>query len=204
MTTMSTHGNGTAPQHGLAQARGHLDAATRALATAAPGPHELHAIVDGAMRTCTALADFVATLLTQVPAALDGYGGPDRHLLRELEYDLRAMHGCLTTAPLLLAPARDDLHTLTASVTETVPAGDAGDADHTEETRMFDETFDKAPTHDVAAQQQPAYPDHDDDPASGPGTVVDDGAADVLEADPADVSDQHRPAPVLADDEPWP
>lgn len=107
------------------------------------------------------------------------------------------MRGCLTTAPLLLAPARDDLHALTASVTDAVPAGDADRTDHSQEIRMFDQ----APAHDIAAQQQLAYPDQDDDPATDLGAAVDNAAADVLEAD---VADQHRPAPVLANGEPWP
>jgi hypothetical protein len=164
---MRNHGhNGATPSWGLDLARRHLDEAARALATAVPPPGELHAIVDGAMQVSTALAEVVDTLIRQAPAALDGHGHGDGHLLRELEYDLRGMHGCLVTAPLLLAPARDDLDTLATG----------GNAEHSEEDTMLDDT----PTADLADQQRPARPD------------------------PADVADQHRHVPVIADDEPWP
>ncbi|KAA9157746.1 hypothetical protein FPZ12_024195 [Amycolatopsis acidicola] len=95
----------------LEQAHDHLAAAEKCLATRTPGPVELHAAVDAAMRIGTALADLVATVMHQAPAALDHRSDA---VLTELVADLRAMHGCLTTGPLLLAPARDDLRQLLA------------------------------------------------------------------------------------------
>ncbi|WP_020496935.1 hypothetical protein [Sciscionella marina] len=96
----------------LEYARDHLTAAGRCLTTQAPGLAELHASVDGAMQVTTALADLVATLIHQAPAAL---GHRSDLVLNEFLADLRAMHGCLSTGPLLLAPARDDLHHLLSS-----------------------------------------------------------------------------------------
>jgi hypothetical protein len=54
-------------------------------------------------------------VIRQAPATLHQHDRHDGHLLRELLADLQAMHGCLTTGPLLLAPARDDLHALMSS-----------------------------------------------------------------------------------------
>ncbi|QRP44740.1 hypothetical protein [Amycolatopsis sp. FDAARGOS 1241] len=58
--------------------------------------------------------------------------------------------------------------------------------------------LDEAPTHDVADQQRPARPEPFDD------EQVPRGIGDSLDADPADVADQHRDAPVIDDGEPWP
>ena len=58
--------------------------------------------------------------------------------------------------------------------------------------------FDDNPVHDVADQQRPARSD------------LEELAAEEIEVDTAveanhvDVVDQHRIAPVLRDDEPWP
>ena len=65
----------------------------------------------------------------------------------------------------------------------------------------FGDVLDNAPPDDVAEQQRPAYPD----PAAD--EVDDDvmeGVGDVLDADPADIADQRRDAPVLDETEPWP
>ncbi|QRP50974.1 hypothetical protein I6J71_25470 [Amycolatopsis sp. FDAARGOS 1241] len=58
--------------------------------------------------------------------------------------------------------------------------------------------LDDAPAHDVADQQRPARPEPGEDelPLTGVGNL--------LEADPADVADQRRDAPVLEEGEPWP
>lgn len=166
----------------LEQAHDHLAAAERCLATRTPGPVELHAAVDGVMRISTALADLVATVMRQAPATLDHRSDP---VLTELVADLRAMHGCLTTGPLLLAPARDDLHQLLAHRHTTTQHG--GPA-----------MFDDAPAHDVADQQRLARPEPGDDEHVFPSV------AETLDADPADVADQRRDAPVLDEGEPWP
>lgn len=56
---------------------------------------------------------------------------------------------------------------------------------------------DATPTHDVVDQQRPARPDPDDEQDL-------DRVGEVLEADPADVTDQRRDAPVRDETEPWP
>lgn len=56
--------------------------------------------------------------------------------------------------------------------------------------------LDDIPAHDLVAQQQLARPEDAD--------LEDITFGDVLEADPADVADQHRAVPVIGDDEPWP
>ncbi|SFW85185.1 hypothetical protein [Amycolatopsis australiensis] len=53
------------------------------------------------------------------------------------------------------------------------------------------------PANDVADQQRPARPGRDD-------VLEPDIAEAPADADPADVADQRREAPVLGDDEPWP
>lgn len=57
---------------------------------------------------------------------------------------------------------------------------------------------DATPTNDVADQQRPAHPEPARDEQEN------DGVGDVLEADPADLADQRRDAPVLDETEPWP
>ena len=166
----------------LDQARDQLAAAERSLNARAPGPAELHAAVDGAMRVCTALADLVATVMRQAPVTLDHSSGP---ILNELLADLRAMHGCLTTGPLLLAPARDDLHHL-------VTNQHAGPA-------MLDVA---APAHDLADQRRLARPEPAEDQQALQALQALHGIEDVLEADPADVANQHRDAPVPDASEP--
>lgn len=63
-----------------------------------------------------ALATLVATVMEQVPQGLN-----DDAVAKEVVADLRAMHGCLTTSTLLLAPALDDLRGLTAPEAAVVP-----------------------------------------------------------------------------------
>lgn len=61
----------------------------------------------------------------------------------------------------------------------------------------FDGVLDAAPAGDVADQQRPALPEPTDDDH-------DHGHDEMLDADPADVADQRRDAPVLDETEPWP
>lgn len=167
-------GNGIAPVNGqLEQARHHLTAATQRLTSRTPALGELSAAVDGAMQVTHTLAELVSTVLRQAPAILEG---THQRVLDELQADLRAMHGCLTTGPLLLAPARDDLHQLL-----TQPGGHPTLSDAT-------------PRHDVADQKRPVYPD-----VEGATNGID--TALVTEADPADVVDQQREVSVLDDTE---
>ena len=157
----------------LEQARHHVTAAERFVTARAPRLAELHAAVDGAIHVNTALAELIATVMRQAPATLDH---THQAVLHEVLADLRAMHGCLTTGPLLLAPARDALHLL-------VTNRQAGPA-------MLD-----APAPDRADHQRPGRPFD--------AVEVLHGAGDVLEADPADVADQRRDAPLVDEGEPW-
>jgi hypothetical protein len=144
------------------------------------------------MQVTTALADLVATVMRQAPAALNS---THERVLHELLADLRATHGCLTTGPLLLAPARDDLQHL---VTGTHHPGPAGHDVHDGEKGPA--MLDEKPINDVADQQRLACPDAAIDESSPEDIDV----TEIVEADPADVADQHRSAPVIGDDEPWP
>ena len=65
----------------------------------------------------------------------------------------------------------------------------------------FGDVLDTAPADDVAEQQRPASPDPADDEAAD---EVMEGVGDTLDADPADIADQRRDAPVLDETEPWP
>jgi hypothetical protein len=105
----------------LEHARDQVTEAEQMLTERAPELGELHAAVDGAMQVTTALADLVATVMRQAPAALNP---THAQVLQELLADLRATHGRLTTAPLLLAPARDDLHHLITGNHHPGPARD--------------------------------------------------------------------------------
>jgi hypothetical protein len=60
--------------------------------------------------------------------------------------------------------------------------------------------LDEKPLNDVADQQRLARPDT----ASDESSPEDIDITEIMEADPADVADQHRSAPVISDDEPWP
>lgn len=185
----------------LDQAHEHLAAADRVLAARVPGPIELHAAVDGAIALSTALASLVTTVMRQAPAALDHHSGP---ALNELLADLRAMHGCLTTGTVLLAPGRDDLHHLvTHQHTNTAAQQERGPVMpnsklHDNVTNLDGVLDDATPANDVADQQRLARPQPTDDEPDL------DGVEDVPDADPADVADQRRDAPVLDETEPWP
>ncbi|HEX5116027.1 MAG TPA: hypothetical protein VFW65_12585 [Pseudonocardiaceae bacterium] len=214
----------------LDQAHEHLAAADRVLTARVPDPVALHAAVDGAIRLANALAGLVTTVMRQAPAGLDHRADPDAAgtgaqtgpILHELLADLRAMHGCLTTGPLLLAPARDDLHRLithqnTTRATHPATRQDGGPAmrhhkpDHTADGALDDGVLgegvlDSAPAADVADQQRPARPEPTDDDHDHDEVLeqILNGVGDVLDADPADIAEQRRDAPVLDDTEPWP
>lgn len=63
---------------------------------------------------------------------------------------------------------------------------------------------DDEPTPDVIDQRHPVRPDDTGDEAALDIDIEDGGAALPVEADPADVVDQHRVAPVIDEHEPWP
>jgi hypothetical protein len=207
----------------LDQACEHLVAADRVLTTREPDPAVLHAAVDGAIRLANALADLVTIVMRQAPAGLDPSAGPGdganiAPVLDALLADLRARHGCLTTGP-LLAPARDDLHRLithpaTTAATHRTTTQKGGPAmlghqpndtfDGALDDVIDDVLDDAAPVGDVAEQQRPAHPAPADDDHDEVLEQILDGVGDVLDADPADVADQRRDAPVLDETEPWP
>lgn len=91
-------------------ARDHVAGAGRELTARPPDLAELYAAVDGVVQVSNAVAELVSTVVRAAPAVL-----ADPVTLKELLADLRAAHGSLTTAPLLLAPARDDLADLVSA-----------------------------------------------------------------------------------------
>lgn len=113
---MSTTGDTREPA-ALADARRILDQVEHRLAGAVPTPTELRTAVEGVHQVTTALATLAQTLMDQFPKAL-----ADQTIAKEVVADLRAMHGCLTTSTLLLAPALDDLRGMTGLPEVTVPA----------------------------------------------------------------------------------
>jgi hypothetical protein len=152
----------------LDQARDAVTAAASALGARVPSLAELHAAAEGAIQVSTALADLVATMMRQAPGALDR---AHQGALNEVLADLRAVHGCLTTGPLLLAPARDALHLLGAHRHAGTPVPDAhGPALHAGPGPGEDRVGTRCPR-----RGEPI--DH---------VRVIHGVADVLEADPAD------------------
>jgi hypothetical protein len=94
--------------HGwLTYARAELDHTTHVLGGQAPDPAELHTAIDGVLNVTTTLAELVETLIRQTPASLTGH--TEARLPEELQADLRALHGCLTTGSLLVTASRDEL-----------------------------------------------------------------------------------------------
>jgi hypothetical protein len=104
----------------LDQARDHITEAGRELTARPPELADLHAAVDGVIQVTNAVAELVNNALRAAPTVLEH----NPVTLKELLADLRAAQGCLTTAPLLVAPARDDLHDL---VFDTILASDLAD-----------------------------------------------------------------------------
>ncbi|MDV6013866.1 hypothetical protein [Haloechinothrix sp. LS1_15] len=99
----------------LAEARQRIANAGDALRAHPPEVAELYATVDGVMEVSTALVDLIDAAREQAPATLNG------EVLDELDADLQAMRGCVSTGPLLLAPTRDDLYALLSPVEQIRP-----------------------------------------------------------------------------------
>ncbi|MBB5157294.1 hypothetical protein [Saccharopolyspora phatthalungensis] len=118
-----------------------------------------------------------------------------------MQAELRALHGCLTTGALLLAPARDGLHRLGTHEVTVQQARATMTEDHALAAPADEVPICEAADHDVAGQRRPARPEPTDD--QDPQQDLD-GVGEVLEADPADIADQRRDAPVLDETEPWP
>lgn len=212
-TSAPTHGTGSTtvaarePGRGpgtvrerLDQAGDNLAAAERVLTARVPDPSEIYGAVDGAIRLANSLAELVTIVMRQAPASLH-HGPSTGPVLDELLADLRAMHGCLTSGALLLAPAREDLHLLVAHPA-TGMAGDPVSAAPARGAPAHEVAVREAADPDVADQQRPARAEPTDDEGDHEPNL--DGVAEVLEADPADVVDQRRDAPVLDETEPWP
>lgn len=162
-------------------ARVHLARAVRLLRAEPPTLAGLRATVDGTTRVMAELTELIGTVTAQAPEA---FSGRNEAVLRELRADLGSTHNCLTAGAQLLGPVGDDLRHL---------------AERTYSRKGFP-MFDEKPVADVADQQRPALPS--DEPESEESEELEyDG---VREADPADVADQRRVTPVLAEGEPWP
>lgn len=179
----------------LAQARDHVASAARTLDLDTSAIGELHAGVDGAMQVCTALADLITTLAGKAPLLL---AQTHQKTLDELQADLRAMHGCLTTGRRLLDPARADLHHLATTHHHAERSATPNPAAQTAAALAEQLARVEVPEGDGADQQHPAWPGTEEET---PGETKLDAIAEAatLEADPADVADQHRQAPVLAE-----
>lgn len=76
----------------------------------------------GVHRVVGTLTELVRAMMDRAPGAFDGDGY--RIIGDELVRDLRAMHGCLTTAGLLVEPAVNDLRAL-APAQPDAPDGEA-------------------------------------------------------------------------------
>jgi hypothetical protein len=167
----------------LGQAHDDLTAAERSLTARAPSLAELHAAVDGTIRVSTVLADLVATVMRQAPAVLDH---THQAVLNEVLADLRAVHGCLTTGPLLLAPARDALRLLGAHRHAGTAVPGAPAPAHA-----------PGPGRDRVSRLRPGRAEPID------AVRVIHGVADVLDADPAVAADRYRDAQLVDECEPW-
>ena len=103
----------TTKHDGAAQVNGALTDVRRLLAdteaalrNGTPDAREVTAVVTGTHEVTTALAGLVQAVMDHTPALVDRHG-PE--VSTEVLADLRALHGCLSTGALLLAPALDDL-----------------------------------------------------------------------------------------------
>ncbi|MFD4254844.1 hypothetical protein [Amycolatopsis thermoflava] len=90
----------------LTDARRRLADTANALRTGSPGAAEVSAVIIGTHELTTTLANLVQTLMDHTETLADHHGP---QVGNEIHADLRALHGCLTTGALLLAPALDDL-----------------------------------------------------------------------------------------------
>lgn len=162
----------------LDRAREHLALAVRLLRAEPPTLDSLDVTVDGTKQVMAELTELIGTVMAQAPEA---FGRRHGAVLGELLADLGSTHSCLTAGAQLLGPVDDDLRRL---LTESP-------------LREGSPMFDEKPAADVADQQRPALPSDE------PGTEELDFES-LPEADPADVADQRRVAPILADGEPWP
>nr|WP_042186573.1 hypothetical protein [Kibdelosporangium sp. MJ126-NF4]CEL17373.1 hypothetical protein [Kibdelosporangium sp. MJ126-NF4]CTQ91400.1 hypothetical protein [Kibdelosporangium sp. MJ126-NF4] len=111
--------------HGATRVNGALTDARRLLADTEAALRDrtldagaVSAAVSGTHEVISALTGLVQALMDHTPALVDRHG-PD--ISTEVLADLRALHGCLTTGALLLAPTLEDLHVTGTEV--PTPAG---------------------------------------------------------------------------------
>jgi hypothetical protein len=102
------------PANALGDARRLLAGAVTALHTDTPDVSSLAAVITGTHEVTTTLADLVAAVMDHTPTLADRHGPEST---TEVLADLRALHGCLTTGALVLAPALDDLRASPANAT---------------------------------------------------------------------------------------
>ncbi|GAA3892645.1 hypothetical protein GCM10022243_67010 [Saccharothrix violaceirubra] len=98
----------------LADARRLLADAATALHTATPDARDVAAVITETRAVTTTLAGVVAAVMDHTTILADRHAPEIR---TEILADLRALHGCLTTGALLLAPALDDLRATAADTT---------------------------------------------------------------------------------------
>ncbi len=101
----ATPANG-APANTLDDARRLLADAVTALHTGTPDVGDVAAVIIGTHEVTIALGALVAAVMDHTTILTDRHGSG---ISTEVLADLRALHGCLTTGALLLAPALDDL-----------------------------------------------------------------------------------------------
>jgi hypothetical protein len=106
----------------LTEARRLLADTETALRVGTPDADDVSAVVTGTHDLTTTLAGLVQALMDHMPTLATTHG---QDVSSEILADLRALHGCLTTGALLLAPALDDLHV-------TVPTATPGPDKHDE------------------------------------------------------------------------
>lgn len=83
---------------------------------------QLQREVAGVHQVVTALGSVVETVMNKASPAFGGNG--ERQPGREIMLDLRAVHGCLASARLLIAPALDDLDSADDGDDDRTPAPD--------------------------------------------------------------------------------
>jgi hypothetical protein len=98
----------------LTKARRLLADTGAALRAGTPDADAISAAVTGAHDVTVTLAGFLQVVMDHAPALGNTHG---HDVSREVLADLRAVHGCLTTGALLLAPALDDLHVTVPTAT---------------------------------------------------------------------------------------
>lgn len=106
---MDVNNRARLPWRPLTEATEHIAHATRALTHRTPSLLEVRQVVEDLHEIAGELTTLVGLLRERAEAA---FGDTHEQVRRELERDLHAMHGSLTTAGLLIAPAIEDLREL--------------------------------------------------------------------------------------------